>query len=568
MLFILLGFFSRQMAILESEKLAFEVSEKAIIETRNFLTTAFNITRTFANSAKVLKKNQVDRSIFIDMIKESITNDSSFLSAWFMWEPNLYDSRDHEFANKPLYDSLGEYGYTFYWIHDSIKTEPNEPNDYFEPFYAVPKKLKKELITEPYYYNYTGSLEVFFETSVITPIIIDSVFNGVVAVDLDLRKLQRLHSSLKIYKSGFVSLISNQGIIISNPDTNAIGQNIKKFMDGQSLNGWQKQNSDSLIKDKSVSVFSGRKVYRIIKPIIIGDTNEKWYMLIEIPVKEINANSNQFLIYSFIILVIGIILMFYLIFNLREQRIYEKQLIESKNKAEESDRLKTAFLSNISHEIRTPMNGIVGFSQMVTDHNLSEERRDYYAQIIVESSNTLLSVVNDILDISRLEAGIVHLYTEKFNIAELLIEVLNTNQPKALAKNISFKIVNDSNSQPEVTGDKTKIYQVLNHLLSNAFKFTNEGFVNFGYRIEDTKLIFYVRDSGIGIAAEMHQKVFELFRQAELSFTRRYGGTGLGLTISQRFVKMMGGEIWVESEVCKGSTFYFSVPYLPGSIQS
>lgn len=248
--------------------------------------------------------------------------------------------------------------------------------------------------------------------------------------------------------------------------------------------------------------------------------------------------------------------------DITEKKKMLEDLIIAKEKAEESDKLKSAFLANMSHEIRTPMNGIIGFSEMLTDPILEEDKRQEYAKIVVNSSKQLLSIVNDILDISRIEAGEIHISVEKFMINQMLQEVFLFFKPQTVKKGIHFELeyaFPDTDCYIET--DKNRLRQVIINLVSNAIKFTQEGKVIFGYSANTDTLEFYVKDTGIGIAEQMQVKIFERFRQAELDISKQYGGTGLGLSISQKLVRLLGGEITVESEVGKGSVFSFTLPH-------
>jgi PAS domain S-box-containing protein len=247
----------------------------------------------------------------------------------------------------------------------------------------------------------------------------------------------------------------------------------------------------------------------------------------------------------------------------RIQRINEEYQI-ARQKAEVSDRLKSAFLANMSHEIRTPMNGIIGFSEMMTDPDLKPADRNEYAKIIVDSSRQLLAIVNDILDISRIEAGLVFLAMEDTSVNELINTLFAFFEPQALEKNVIFKSVKSLNDkESEVRTDKTRLRQILTNLLNNALKFTAVGEIEFGYVLKEGVLQFFVRDTGIGIPPELHEKIFEPFRQAELEISFHYGGTGLGLSISSKLAELLGGKIWLESVPGKGSVFYFTIPYNP-----
>ena len=251
--------------------------------------------------------------------------------------------------------------------------------------------------------------------------------------------------------------------------------------------------------------------------------------------------------------------------DINERKKFEKELLESKNRAVESDRLKTAFLENMSHEIRTPLNGIIGFSSLLKFKDLSQEDRDNYLKIIEDSGKHLLSIINDLIEISQIETGQIELREENFNLNSLMDElfVFYNNTDKYKKDSILLGLRTPlKNEDSLIRADKFRIKQVFINLLSNAFKFTPEGTIDFGYEIQDSIIRFYVKDTGIGIKDEAKELIFERFRQADESTTRMFGGNGLGLTISKAIVNAMGGEIWVESVPGTGSSFFFTVPYI------
>ena len=252
--------------------------------------------------------------------------------------------------------------------------------------------------------------------------------------------------------------------------------------------------------------------------------------------------------------------------DISDRKKWEQELIKAKERAEESDRLKTSFLANMSHEIRTPMNGIIGFSGMLIDPELPEDKKRQFIDIIINSSNQLLELINNIIDLSKAEAGQLGIINKEIVLNDKLEELLINFMPTAHAKGLGFTVKCElERNDSKIIVDDVKLKQVLQNLLSNAIKFTFEGFVEFGYTIENGEIQFYVKDTGIGIDPELHRSVFERFRQVEESNTRRYGGTGLGLSISKSLVELMGGRIWVDSALKKGSIFYFALPFHPVS---
>lgn len=245
-----------------------------------------------------------------------------------------------------------------------------------------------------------------------------------------------------------------------------------------------------------------------------------------------------------------------------QEENFRNELIEAKERTEESDRLKSAFLANMSHEIRTPMNGILGFSKMLTRPNLPEEKKHLYSRILDDTGNQLLSLVNDILDISLIESGQLKISKESFNLNTLMSELYGLFSTQAENRNLQFDLKTEfTNEDANIETDKIRLNQILTNLLSNAFKFTPEGSVTYGYTLSDNNLKFYVRDTGIGIASENIDKVFERFRQEDLDMNRNFGGAGLGLSISKRLVELLGGRIWLQSRKGHGSTFCFTIPF-------
>ena len=248
--------------------------------------------------------------------------------------------------------------------------------------------------------------------------------------------------------------------------------------------------------------------------------------------------------------------------DITERKRIEEELIRAKEKAEQSDRLKTAFLHNISHEIRTPMNAIVGFTTLLDTPEITDESRRQYIDIIYQSSNQLLSIITDIVDISNIETGLVKISRSNVNLNTLIRSLFEQYRLRSQQQNLVLNFSTHlDDSEAQVMTDETKVIQIFSNLLNNALRFTKKGRIELGYVVRGEMIEFFVSDTGIGIAPEHQEKVFERFFQVEGPSSKKYSGTGLGLSISKAYTELLGGSMWLISTPGEGSLFCFSIPF-------
>jgi two-component system sensor histidine kinase/response regulator len=330
---------------------------------------------------------------------------------------------------------------------------------------------------------------------------------------------------------------------LNNPD-DAIGKSDFDF--------FYEEMAKSAYADEQQILSTGIPMIEKVESVNDSEGKKTWVSATKIPVKDNYGNITG---------LVGMSI------DITEKRYAEERLREAKEKAEESDRLKTAFLANMSHEIRTPMNGIIGFSNLLRNPDLNNDERSDFLNHITSCGNTLLNLIDDIIDISKIEAGQIKIRIAESNINTVLNEIFdsfNASKVREGKENIKFvKRISLPDEKAVILTDPFRLRQIMSNLIGNALKFTLEGYVEFGYNLENNEnLHFYVKDTGIGIPKDKQAIIFERFGQVlDTSFFINQKGTGLGLAISNNLVLLLGGKIWVESELGVGSTFHFSIPY-------
>jgi len=255
-----------------------------------------------------------------------------------------------------------------------------------------------------------------------------------------------------------------------------------------------------------------------------------------------------------------------LAFQNEEKEKRAAELIIAKVKAEESERLKSAFLANMSHEIRTPMNSIMGFTELLKNPYLEEEKQQKYIKMIEQGGERMLNILNDLIDLSKIQSGQTKVFLSACNINENIEYIYTFFKPEVERKGMHFSFLNNlPEKEAVIITDKEKIYAILSNLVKNAIKYSNHGTIEIGYYFNPVSkpdvLTFFVKDTGIGISRDKIEFIFDRFVQVNGNDNRIYHGVGLGLSIAKAYVEMLNGKLWVESEIGKGSTFYFTIPY-------
>lgn len=332
----------------EAEEYATEHASLTAKEIANsvevYFRDALSITNSFASNFLVYKSSQLPRETIYELMRGTLKLNSNFLAIWTMWEPNAYDNRDLYFKDDSMHDPKGTFSVAYYYQDGQIKHEVNDTLDFNEPFYAIPKQYMQPIILDPFYYQYHGNEKIFFETSLISPIIENNQFLGVIGIDIDMYALQDRYNHLRVYEDGFVSLLSNSGTIVSHPITGYIEHNISEYTTNEQFALLDSLKAGNHFITQSNSLFLGEKVFRYFYPINIDYMAAPWYIMIEIPEKRIFKKADNLKFISTIFLLSTIILLLYLIYNIFDRKRNEKILYKAIEREEAGKMLiKNAF---------------------------------------------------------------------------------------------------------------------------------------------------------------------------------------------------------------------------------
>lgn len=423
--------------------------------------------------------------------------------------------------------------------------------DYPEILEAVKKAMQNEIST------FESNVNEAYHYNILTPL----ANLGIIGVALDITEIKDTFKKLEQSREDYIKLFEDHAAVkfLIDPVT---GQIIDSNYAAEQYYGWSREELREM-NVSQINTLTHEQVENALKKVRL--TNKLYF---EFKHKLANGSIRDVEVFTSKINFDGKEVLHSIVHDITDRKRAEAELVVAKEKAEESDRLKTAFLQNMSHEIRTPMNAIMGFSELLFEFADDKEKLKNYTDIINLRCNDLLDIINDILDISKIESGQLPVNISETNLNDLFAELSSffvEYQQRLNKQHIEFSLQAFGNPQKNlILTDKVKLKQIFINLISNAFKFTDVGKIEGGCKLDENQnLLFYVTDTGTGIPANKHQFIFDRFTQIQYEGKKNIGGTGLGLPIVKALVNLLGGTISLESEAGKGSTFLFSIPYKP-----
>lgn len=616
--FFYIGIYVKRNAIEKSKEIARHTAKEAAQSVEIYFRDAFILTQTYSRAFLVYKKDSIPRSTVYKLLYGALAQSENLLDIWTRWEKNAYDNNDSHYINEGVHNALGSFGITYYFDGSEIKTEIAAPDDYNWDYYTIPKMLQKPVILDPYYYQYHGNPKNFFLATLAYPIIENNEYLGVVGIDVDMNELQSRFSKNNVDYDGYISLLSNSGIIVTHKFPQHIEKNISEFTTEEIIPITKLIKSEKEFSTESYSSFLGENVVRYFYPVAIKNMAAPWYVMIEMPQRKILEETESINRFSMLLLIAFLLLLFYLIFNIIDRKVKEKRLLEKINQLEEAklrlaeyqnlleitvkertEELQTSneelyyknetilqnnveltqtlhnlketqlklvqvekmaslgtLTAGVAHEINNPLNFLMGAQNGLVNYF------NEHGSANKEMTDFLLnSILMGIERISGIVKGLTHFSRSNEQLDEDCdIHQIIDNCLIMLHNKIKYKaeIEKDYFNAPIlIKGNVGKLHQAFLNVLDNAIQAIEEkGIIKIQTLIEANIAQITIEDNGIGLEKKYLSKVTDPF------FTTKDPGkgTGLGLSITYSIIKAHKGNLKFQSEINKGMQVVLTLP--------
>ncbi|MDR1590071.1 MAG: response regulator [Oscillospiraceae bacterium] len=591
--------------------LAQETADKYKNEILSELQGARITSETLAKVFETLKEHELtDRDMMNDILQNALADKEYITAFCIAYDPDALDGQDALYAGvAPAYDETGRYAPYWNKLGDNIAVEPLYDIDIAD-WYIVPKTERHEYITDPYPYEVQGNTVML--ASFVFPIIYKDGFIGIISSDIVLDKLQEMVSKVNPHEQGgYTEIFSNAGVVVAHPEAPKLGTDLA---DDPARAGYAEE-AKTAIKNGETYISGASDYYTVYAPIRFSEVTNPWSVAVSIPMSKVLDNANGIRNYVIVVSLTAICVIAFVLYIIArgvtkpilvlsetakllgegkfdaevpqfrsndeigalsrafkymaeeinlligEMRKYAQTLEEKNIYLGKLNELKDEFLANTSHELRTPINGIIGIVESMIDGAAGDmtDGQKYNLALVANSGKRLSNLVNDILDFTKLKNKEIELQLKPIDLKTVVDTVLALSKPLIKGKNL--KLINEvDDSFAAVNADENRIQQILYNIIGNAVKFTEEGSVTVRAEMIGGMASISVADTGIGIAEDKFESIFESFEQGDGSTEREYGGTGLGLSITKKIVELHGGVIGVSSSLGAGSTFTFTLP--------